>query len=378
MRRDIMAPVKRVVVKIGSRVLTLEDGSLDHQVITMLCSEIGALYETGVEVVLVSSGAVAAGRAAVRSCDLSLSIPQKQAAAAIGQPLLMQAYQEAFTPFARTTAQILLTADDLADRQRFSNAKTTIEALLALGSVPVINENDSVAVAEIKFGDNDHLSALVATLVAADLLIILTDTEGLFSANPQEDPQATLVDTVASVTAAIESMAGGSVSTVGTGGMVTKVAAAKLATRSGIPTVLAAGKRSGILRAVVAGESRGTLFLPCQEGLKRKKQWIGYGMRPRGTVVVDAGARKALCRKGTSLLPSGILKVSGHFDRGSCLRICDESGVEFARGIAEYASGEVEQLLGVQSDQIETCLGYRYADEVIHRNNLVVLPGFKS
>ena len=377
MRRELLTSVKRVVIKVGSRVLTIEDGSLDRQVIATLCADIAALEQQGVEVVLVSSGAVAAGRAAVRVSDQSLSIPQKQAAAAIGQPLLMQAYQEACSPAGKTTAQILLTADDLADRSRFLHAKATIEALLSVGSLPIINENDSVAVAEIKFGDNDNLSALVTSLVEADLLLILTDIDGLYSANPCDDPSATLIETVDVITDAVEQMAGGSSSNVGTGGMATKVAAAKKATSFGVPTVLAAGKRPGIVRAVMQGESVGTLFLPCRQGLKRRKQWIGFGMRPKGTIVVDAGARRAVDRQGTSLLPSGIRQVSGQFERGSCVRICDEAGVEFARGVTEYGRGEIEQLIGAQSDQIEARLGYRYGDEIIHRNNLVVLPDSK-
>ena len=373
MRRGLLQQVRRVVIKVGSRVLTVEGGGLDYDAITRLCDEMAGLRQQGIEVILVSSGAVAAGRDALRSADTTLTIPQKQAAAAVGQPLLMQAYQQACTCHGLVTAQILLTAEDLANRNRFLNARTTLEALLTAGALPVINENDSVAVAEIKFGDNDNLSALVTSLAEADLLLILTDIEGLYSANPASDPDAELIPLVRSITREIERMAGGSGSSVGTGGMATKVTAAKKAARFGVPTILAPGKQPGVITAAVSGQEIGTLFLPATDGLNRRKHWIAYTLRPAGKVLVDAGAQKALVEKGTSLLPSGITGVEGRFERGRCVRICGPDGTEIARGLADYSSSEIQLIAGHKSAEIEQLLGYRYGDDVVHRDNLVLM-----
>jgi len=373
MRRGLFKQVQRVVIKVGSRVLTVDGGGLDHAVITRLCDEIAGLRKQGVEVILVSSGAVAAGRDALRSADTTLTIPQKQAAAAVGQPLLMQAYQQACSQHELVTAQILLTADDLANRSRFLNARTTLEALISAGVLPVINENDSVAVAEIKFGDNDNLSALVTSLAEADLLLILTDVAGLYSGNPGSNPDARLIPLVRSITREIERMAGGSGSSVGTGGMATKISAAKKTARFGIPTILAPGKQPGVITAAVTGEEIGTLFLPSTDGLNRRKHWIAYTLRPAGKLLVDAGAQKALLNMGTSLLPSGITGVEGRFERGHCVRICAQDNTEIARGLTDYSSLEVSQLMGRKSSEIEQILGYRYGDEVVHRDNLVLI-----
>lgn len=373
MRRELLQQVRRVVIKVGSRVLTVEGGGLDYDAITRLCDEMAGLRQQGIEVILVSSGAVAAGRDALRSADTTLTIPQKQAAAAVGQPLLMQAYQQACTRHGLVTAQILLTAEDLANRNRFLNARTTLEALLTAGALPVINENDSVAVAEIKFGDNDNLSALVTSLAEADLLLILTDIEGLYSANPASDPAAELIPLVRSITREIERMAGGSGSSVGTGGMATKVTAAKKAARFGVPTILAPGKQPGVISAAVSGQEIGTLFLPATDGLNRRKHWIAYTLRPAGKVLVDAGAQRALVDKGTSLLPSGITGVEGRFERGRCVRICGPDGTEIARGLADYSSSEIQLIAGHKSAEIEQLLGYRYGDDVVHRDNLVLI-----
>ncbi len=373
MRQDSLAHLKRVVIKVGSRVLTLDNGGLDHSVIANLCQEIATLRQSGIEVILVSSGAVAAGRATLAGGDQPLTIPQKQAAAAVGQPLLMQAYQQHCAEHGLITAQILLTADDLANRNRFLNARTTLEALLAAGTLPVINENDSVAVAEIKFGDNDNLSALVTSLAEADLLLILTDIDGLYSANPATDPTAQLIPLVRSITREIEKMAGGSGSSVGTGGMATKISAAKKAARFGVPTILAPGKQPGVIRASVGGEEIGTLFLPAKQGLNRRKHWIAYSLRPAGRLLIDGGAQRALQEKGTSLLPSGITGIEGRFERGCCVRICGPDGSEIARGLTDYSSSEIMLLAGHKTGEIETLLGYRYGDEIVHRDNLVLL-----
>jgi glutamate 5-kinase len=285
----------------------------------------------------------------------------------------MRLYEESLEQHGLVTAQVLLTADDLANRNRFLNSRATLEALLEAGAVPVINENDTVAVAEIKFGDNDNLSALVTNLVEADLLLILTDIEGLYSANPVDDPEARLIPLVKSITREIEKAAGGSGSRVGTGGMATKVAAAKKASRSGVATIMIPGKKPGVLLSAIQGEEVGTLFMPAHEGINSRKHWIAFTLRPSGRVMVDDGARKALLEKGTSLLSSGVVSVDGRFERGSCVRICGPDGQEFARGVSDYGSDEIALLAGHKSNEIEAILGYRYGDEVVHRDNLVIL-----
>ena len=373
MRRKLLKSVKRVVIKIGSRVLTGDDGGLDHAVIGRICGDIALLREQGKQVVVVSSGAIAAGRSELGLTEKPRTIPQKQAAAAIGQTRLMRAYEEALAPHGLKAAQLLLTSEDLGSRQRFLNARATIATLLGYGIIPVINENDTVVVDEIKFGDNDNLSAMVTNVAESDLLVILTDVEGLYSADPGQSPDAKLISLVQGITREVERAAGGSASSVGTGGMATKVAAAKKAGKNGVPTILVAGKREGILSAAMCGEEVGTLFLPSGAGLNRRKHWIAYTLKPAGRVIVDDGARNVLQMKGKSLLPSGVTGVEGRFERGACVRICAMDGTEFARGLSDYSSSEITRLAGHNSSKIEELLGYRYADVIIHRDNLVVL-----
>jgi len=373
MRRELLKSIKRVVIKIGSRVLTDEDGGLDHGVIGRICADVALLRERGKQVVVVSSGAIAAGRSELGLTEKPKTIPQKQAAAAIGQTRLMRAYEEALAPHGIKAAQLLLTSEDLSSRQRFLNARATIDTLLGYGIIPVINENDTVVVDEIKFGDNDNLSALVTNVAEADLLLILTDVEGLYSADPGQNHDAMLIPLVQGITRELERAAGGSASSVGTGGMATKVAAAKKAGKNGVPTILVAGKRAGILSAAMRGEEVGTLFLPQGAGLNRRKHWIAYTLRPAGRVTVDDGARNVLQKKCTSLLPSGVVGVDGRFERGACVRICGMDGNEFARGLSDYSSSEITRLAGHNSSEIEELLGYRYADVIVHRDNLVVI-----
>ena len=373
MRRELLKSVKRVVVKIGSRVLTDDEGGLDHAVIGRICGDIALLRESGKQVVVVSSGAIAAGRTELGLTEKPKTIPQKQAAAAIGQTRLMRAYEEALAPHGLKAAQLLLTSEDLGSRQRFLNARATIDTLLGFGIIPVINENDTVVVDEIKFGDNDNLSALVTNVAESDLLLILTDVEGLFSADPGDNPDARLIPLVQGITRELERVAGGSASCVGTGGMATKVAAAKKAGRNGVATILVAGKRAGILSAAMRGEEVGTLFLPHGAALNRRKHWIAYTLKPAGRVIVDDGARNVLQKKGKSLLPSGVVSVEGRFERGACVRICGMDCSEFARGLSDYSSSEIARLAGHNSSEIEELLGYRYEDVIIHRDNLVVL-----
>ncbi|ABQ28275.1 glutamate 5-kinase [Geotalea uraniireducens Rf4] len=373
MRKEILKKVKRIVIKIGSRVLTCDDNGLDSALIGGLAGEVSHFRKKGYEIVIVSSGAVAAGRKELGLGDRPRTIPQKQAAAAIGQSKLMRAYEEAFAGHEIKVAQLLLTRDDLANRLRFLNARATIDTLLDCGIIPIINENDTVVVDEIKFGDNDNLSALVTNLVEAQLLVILTDIDGFYSADPRTDPDARLIHLVSAITREVERAAGGSASTVGTGGMATKVAAAKKVGKSGVSTLMINGKTPGNLERALTGDEVGTLFLPADTSLNRRKHWIAYTLRPVGRIIVDNGAREVLARHGRSLLPSGVVRVEGKFDRGACVRVCGPDGTEFARGIADYSSREIELIHGRKSGEIEQILGYRYGDDIIHRDNLVVL-----
>jgi glutamate 5-kinase len=285
----------------------------------------------------------------------------------------MRAYEDAFATHGINVAQLLLTRGDLADRTRYLNARSTLETLLECGVVPIINENDTVVVEEIKFGDNDNLSALVTSLVDAGLLVILTDIDGLYDADPRREQGAKLIPLVKSVTKDLEKAAGGSGSAVGTGGMATKLAAAKKAGKSGAATIIANGTVDGIVARVLTGETVGTLILPATTSLTSRKHWIAFTLRPQGRLTVDGGASSVLRREGRSLLPSGILSIEGNFTRGACVRICDQAGSEFARGIVDYASSEIELILGHRSSEIEEILGFRYGDEIIHRDNLVLL-----
>ena len=373
MRKELLKKVKRVVVKIGSGVLTSEENGIDPRFLQGLAVQIAGLRAKGLEVVIVSSGAVAAGRQALGLADRPRTLPQKQAAAAVGQSRLMRAYEEAFSGYSLQVAQILLTRDDLANRRRFQNARGTLDTLLACGIVPIINENDTVVVDELKFGDNDNLSALVTTLVEAQLLLIMTDIDGLYTADPRTDPAATLIPQVRTITREMERGAGGSGSSVGTGGMATKLAAAKKVSRSGVAAIVFAGRGDASLTRVMGGEQLGTLFLPSGECLNRRKHWIAFTLRPAGSIQVDAGAREVLAKHGRSLLPSGIAKVEGRFDRGACVRVLSPDGAEFARGIVDYSSQEIARISRHKSSEIELILGFRYGDDVIHRDNLVLL-----
>ena len=372
-RRELLKNVKRVVIKIGSQVLTNANGALDVEVFRQICDDIALLRGKGLQVLVVSSGAIAAGRSELGMKEKPATIPQKQAAAAIGQTRLMHAYETGLAPHRLKAAQVLLTSEDLGSRQRFLNARATLDTLLGFGIIPIINENDTVVVDEIKFGDNDNLSALVTNVGEAHLLLILTDVQGLFSADPRTNPDALLIPLVKGITREVERAAGGSRSSVGTGGMSTKVAAAKKAGKNGVPTIMVPGKQKGIVAAALQGKEVGTLFLPSETGVNRRKHWIAYTLKPAGRLIVDDGARDVLLKKGKSLLPSGIGRIEGRFERGSCVRICGPDGQEFARGLSDYSSSEVVLLAGHKSSEIEEILGYRYADVIVHRDNLVVL-----
>ncbi len=378
MRDECLKQIRRIVIKIGSGVLTGEGHGLDTAVMAGIAGQVARLRQEGREVIIVSSGAIAAGRNGLGLEERPRTIPQKQAAAAVGQTRLMYAYENVFAPHGFTVAQLLLTRDDLANRHRFLNARATIDTLLGYGVIPIINENDTVAVDEIKFGDNDNLSALVTNLADAQLLMILTDIDGFYSADPRSAPDAKLIHLVEKITRELEQAAGGSGSLVGTGGMATKVAAAKRAGQYGVPTFMLNGTRPELIHRALAGEEVGTLFLPGGSSLTSRKHWIAHTLRPLGRIIVDAGARAALETQGRSLLPSGIVRVEGSFDRGSCVRVCSLDEVEFCRGIVDYSHTEIRLIQGRRSGEIEEILGYRYSDEIIHRDNLVVLKEAQS
>ncbi|AEG61126.1 glutamate 5-kinase [Desulforamulus ruminis] len=336
---------KRIVIKIGSSSLTNPSGQLDGGRMQQLAEAVIQLYQNNWQPVLVSSGAVAAGLGHLGWNRASLTMPERQAAAAVGQGLLMEKYNEFFLARGIRVGQVLLTKEDLADRRRYINARNTLNALLGNQVLPIVNENDTVAFAEIRFGDNDTLSALVAGLVEAELLIILTDIDGLYSSDPRKDPKAQLIPVVQQVDEKIARAAGGSGSPVGTGGMRTKLAAARIAARSGIRTVVTSGKNPEILVSIAAGKPRGTSFEPSVNCLKSRKQWIAFGSVPRGTVTVDGGAAKALLAGNKSLLAVGVMDVAGNFSAGNVVAVADANGVELARGISNLSAEDLRLII---------------------------------
>jgi len=371
--RRFVADARRIVVKIGSGVLADAAGGLDRGRIEALVADVATLRAGGRSVVVVTSGAVAAGVARLGLAQRPRIIPHKQAAAAVGQIGVMAAYEAAFGARGLRVAQILLTRDDLANRRRYLNAKHAMMALLEWGVVPVVNENDTVVVEEIKLGDNDNLSALTATLVEADLLVILSDVAGLYTRDPRLHADAVRVPLVTAVTPAIEAMAGESRGHLGTGGMATKLAAAKQASASGIPTIIADGRAPGTLAAVLdPARAEGTLVLPVADRLARRKHWIAYTLKPGGALVVDEGARRAILGAGRSLLPSGLREVQGSFGVGACVRCLGPDGVEFARGLVSYSAAELDRIKGRHSRDIEGLLGYKVSDEIVHRDDLAL------
>jgi glutamate 5-kinase len=364
---------KRLVVKVGSAVLSKGDIALHQPTLQRICRELVWLRKGGRQVVLVSSGAILAGTGRLGLAERPGSIPLKQAAAAVGQSLLMRHYEEAFAPYGQKLGQLLLTQEDFRLRHRYLNARNTLFTLLHLEVLPVINENDTVAVEEIRFGDNDQLSALVATLLGADLLVILTDLDGLYTADPRKDPDAKLVHEVPRRSTGLHFWADESGTGLGTGGMATKVEAARAAAAAGVPTIIANGLVEGILEQIVRGDAVGTVFQASASRMRSRKRWLAFATGRRGRITVDAGAKQALIRNGKSLLPSGVVSVDGEFEGGEVVSLCDTDGVEFAKGVANYDAEQVKQIKGIRSDQIEDTLGAKPFDEVVHRDNLAIL-----
>ncbi len=374
-RLAYLTKARRVVLKLGSAVLTAAYG-LNYLLIQRLVAEIAALRQNDRQFVLVSSGAVAAGVHKLRLSERPQGIPQQQAVAAAGQSSLMYTYEEAFAAHGVKVAQILLTHDDLAARSRFLNARNTLFTLLQWGVLPIINENDTVATDELKFGDNDNLAALICNLVEADLLILLTNTDGLYARDPREDPDAPLLTLVETTDPQLAKAAGRRPSAMGRGGMVSKIQAVKKAAGLGIPSLIANGLTPGILAAIFAGKEVGTLCLPQAQKLKSRQYWLAYNVAPEGAILVDLGAREALVRQGKSLLPAGILEVFGGFRKGAPVSLMDPDGQTFAVGLSNYSSRDINRIKGKKTQEIAQSLGHKDYDEVIHRDNLVVFPEF--
>lgn len=363
----------RIIVKVGSSLVTNEGRGLDHGAIARWAFQIAALRSLGKEVVLVSSGAIAEGMLRLGMATRPHDIHELQACAAVGQMGLAQIYESSFAAHGVKTAQVLLTHADLADRERYLNARATLTTLLRLGVVPIINENDTVVTDEIKFGDNDTLGALVANLIEADALVILTDQRGLYSADPRKDPSATLIQQAPAGDPALEAMAGGAGSSIGRGGMLTKVLAARRAARSGAHTVIAWGREPDVLTRLAAGEAIGTQLEAAATRLAARRQWMVDHLHTSGEVVLDAGAVQKLTQEGKSLLPIGIVAVRGEFGRGQVITCVDEDGVPVARGLTSYTASEVRRIMRHSSSEIEAILGYIEGPELVHRDNLVLL-----
>jgi len=371
-RRDI-PQVKRCVVKVGSALITADGAGLDLQAIDSWVAQLAELHAQGVELVLVSSGSIAEGMSRLGWAQKPIEVNKLQAAAAVGQMGLVQAYETAFKRHGIGTAQMLLTHGDMADRRRYLNARGTLTTLLQLGVVPVVNENDTVTTAEIRVGDNDTLGALVANLVGADMLVILTDQSGLYDADPRGNPKAKLIGTAKAGDPALPKMAGPSGTAIGSGGMLTKVLAAEKAARSGASTLIASGREHNVLLRAFSGEDVGTLLQADHVPMVARKQWLANQLQVRGRVVVDEGAVKVLLNSGSSLLPVGVTAVFGEFQRGELLQVVSSDGEEIARGLCNYGTSDVNQILGLSSKAMPEVLGQRMREpELIHRDNMTL------
>lgn len=366
-------------MKVGSGVLT-KNGGIDGKIIADLAQEIARLSAEGLQFVIVSSGAIASGRNRLGTKGPLKNLPQKQAAAAVGQGLLMEVYSKAFGKHGLVVAQMLLTMSDLDDRKRYLNTRNTLSALLEWKVIPIINENDTVSVEEIKFGDNDTLASMMANIMEANLLINLTNTEGLYDRNPRTaGGKAELIPLVREITDEIESFTSSETDTVGTGGMKSKLMAARKVTAFGIPCIIAPGKRKGVLQEIFEGKETGTLCLPMKTHMTSRKYWIAFTLRSRGKLIIDDGAVGAIVNKGKSLLPTGIIAVEGDFAIGDPVTCIDTKGASIAKGLVNYSSGDLEKIKGLKTSRIEQVLGTKLYDEVIHRDNMAVsAPAKKS
>lgn len=374
LRQEVATGAHTIVVKVGTRVLTHADGALDEERITLLAEELSQLKDTGRNVILVSSGAVGAGIGILKLDKRPADISRLQAVAAVGQMRLMETYDRVFRKHGRHAAQVLLTAEDVENRTRYLNVRNTLLRLLEYGAIPIINENDTVSVAELMttFGDNDRLAGLVTTLVRAPLLVIFSDVDGLYDGDPRA-PESKLIPTVSHFDETIDSYVRDKLTGLSKGGMASKIKAARMVTAAGENVIIASGRQPGLLKRIVAGESVGTLFVAQGKTATPFKRWLGFSARPRGKLSIDAGAQQALVEKGRSLLAIGVTKVEGTFIKGDLVSLCDAEGREIARGLTNYSSEEIEKIRGLKSDRIAQVLGHRPYEEVVHRDNLALV-----
>ena len=372
-KKPVLHRARRVVIKVGSQILSSQAG-IEEGRVKGLVRDLAALHDQKRDLIVVSSGAVAAGMTRLGVKERPKTIPQKQALAAVGQIKLMALYERHFSRFEKNVAQVLLTHEDLANRQRYLNAKHTFHTLLEASIIPIVNENDTVAVEEMKFGDNDHLSSLVATLLEADLLVILSDVQGVYDRDPRVHANAQRIPLITDIKGTAPTISGGSESEFGTGGIVTKLEAAEKAAAAGIPTLITSGVQPGALSHVFdATVESGTLVMPDENRLTIRKHWIAYNLKPAGEIVVDQGAYDAVVQRGKSLLPSGLKEIHGSFGVGECVRCIDPRGREFARGLVNYNAQELNQIKGLHTSKIDKVLGYKAYDEIIHRDDLAIL-----
>ena len=372
-RKEILKNAETIVIKVGTNVLTQADGTLEPNQVHSLADQIFRLKQAGKKVALVSSGAIGAGMGRLGLKQRPTDLRHLQACAAVGQSFLMRAYEDSLARYGIPTAQILLTAGDFDNRTRYLNVRNTILTLFESNCLPIINENDTISVAEIRFGDNDTLAALVTNLIQAPLLILLTVVDGLYSADPNTDPTAFLVHTVKQINKDVLEKAGVTKSSLGSGGMKSKLKAARLATMAGESVIMANGSIPKVLDSIFAGELIGTLFLAADQNMTAWKRWLGWAARPQGKIILDAGALVALCSKGKSLLPIGVASVSGTFHKGAVVSLCNLEGEEFGRGLSNYSASDIAKIAGKKSDKIIELLGILPYEEVIHRDNLVIV-----
>ena len=371
--RENLAKARRIVVKVGTSTLTHSTGKLNYLRIEKLVRELADLANQGKEIILVTSGAVGVGVDRLGLPEKPKTIPGKQAAAAVGQGILMHTYEKIFGEYGQIVAQVLLTREDSVNRKRYANSRNTLQTLLSMNVIPIINENDAVAVDELKIGDNDTLSAMVASIIEADLLVILSDVEGVYTGNPQTNPDAQLIPEITDITLEVEALAGGAGTSRGTGGMYTKIQAAKIAVSSGVVMVIASGSCDGIIRDIVDGKNVGTIFWPKESRLQIRKRWLAFGARICGSVIVDRGCERALLTGGSSLLSAGVTQIEGDFAAGSTVKILTLEGREIARGMINYSSSEAQKIIGAHTHEIQDLLGAKPFDELIHRDNMVLL-----
>ncbi|MFQ5484492.1 MAG: glutamate 5-kinase [Desulfobacterales bacterium] len=370
-RTNCFKKARRVVVKIGSGVLTTESG-LNLKAIRSISRQICYLIDKDLQVILVSSGAMASGIKKIGLSKRPDEIPKRQAVAAVGQASLIREYEKVFAKHNKKVAQILLTSDGLSNRKRYLNARNTLHTLLSWQVVPIINENDTVSVEEIKFGDNDNLAAMITLLMDADILISLTDIEGLYNKDPRTDPEADLIPTVSAIKKSVLKMAGEIPGPLGTGGMIGKIEAAKKVMAAGTPMVVANGEKANILLKLFSGDEIGTFFAPKKDKLASRKCWIAFNLKPKGMIRVDDGAATAILKRGKSLLPSGILDVEGEFNVGAAVQFIKDDNKVLGTGLVNYSAADIRKIMGLKSSKIKGCLGYKPYDEVIHRDNLVL------